>query len=203
MATTAGHKVWDVVINYMWDETAPYYDSDVALVVLESELDLNDQKVGIVCLPPFIEATSKDLLQNGFVVGWGISEKSEALNPTPVEVEIPSATFRQCNKADAWFFHASSHQTFFTGFTTQNESACSSDDGGGLLVNDPIKEKIYLTGIYSASLMDSSNECRSDTCSIFANVGKLVEWIAEKIRETTEIKWNGVNFKCSRPNEKG
>ena len=156
-------------------------------------------KVAIICLP---SASGVDYTGIGTVVGWGISEASEAnyehFDSTPNGIELPSVTQTQCEEAVNDFHTASSHRTFCAGYLDQGKSACGGDSGGGFVAYDRSRKNYNLAGIVSSSLIDRKmRSCNIDTYSIFTDVGKFVEWMRKNMKKTEEIKWQDVEFHCS------
>ena len=188
-----------MILHEDWYWNNDEYDADISLVVLQSKVDLSDpMKVAIICLP---SARDVDYEGTGTVVGWGISEASEAnyehFDSTPNEIELPSVTQTQCEEAGNDFHTASSDRTFCAGYLKQGKTACTGDSGGGFVAYDRLRKNYNLAGIVSSSLIDKNlRSCNIDTYSIFTDVGKFVEWMRKNMEETEEIKWKDVDFQC-------
>jgi secreted trypsin-like serine protease len=180
-----------------YDYNSNNFEGDIALVVLEESVDLKPMAVGIVCLPP---VSSTTILAQGIVVGWGVSEESEANHQphssTPKEVQLPVVTDDACFAADVRFRAFKSSRSFCAGFVNQSKAACLGDSGGGFYSHRD--GRLYLAGIVSSSLPDPYGDCRSDTYSVFTDVRMFVGWIRNKMEETKVIKWKSVKFECSR-----
>ena len=192
------HKVWNVILHPDWKYNSMKWDADISLVVLATDVDLSDElKVGIICLPP---QTKLKVSGSGTVVGWGISERSEARgdyhDSVPNKLRLPAVTQSQCLENDDDFEVALSPRTFCAGFLNQMKSACKGDSGGGWFTYNDSTEKYELGGIVSASLNDFYGRCRSETYSIFTDVTKFTDWIEEKVEETKKIKWKEIDFEC-------
>lgn len=190
-------KVWEIIIHEDWDYDSEEFDADISLVVLETEVS-RGLSVRIVCLPA---ASQAEVSGTGSVVGWGVSRRSDANgdphDSTPNELELPAVPQSQCFEADRNFIIASSNRTFCAGYVNQDKAACKGDSGGGFFLFDRSTKSFNLAGIVSASLIDPKlGPCRTDTYSIFTDVGKFVGWIGEKMEKTKEIKWKEIEFEC-------
>jgi secreted trypsin-like serine protease len=183
------HEVWEVILHEDWDYTSNDFDADIALVVLESEVDLRKRfTVGVVCLP---SASQAEVSGIGIIAGWGISKRSEANqephDSTPNELELPAVTKAQCVDADHRLHILLTDRNFCAGFVNQNKSACVGDSGGGFVQYDKETKAYSITGIVSSSLKDNVGSCRIDLYSVFTDL---------KMEETKEKKWIDVNFDC-------
>lgn len=188
--------MWSVILHQDWKYDSNKWDADISLVVLVTDVDLSDElKVGTVCLP---QQSQLEVSGSGIVVGWGISEKSEARrdphDSVPNKLKLPAVTKSECLESDDDFEIALSPRAFCAGFLNQMKSACKGDSGGGWFTYNNSTEKYDLGGIVSASLNDPYGRCRSETYSIFTDVTKFTDWIEEKIEETKEIKWKYIDF---------
>jgi secreted trypsin-like serine protease len=183
------HAVWDVILHEDWDHQSADDDADIALIVLEAEVDLIQQNVGLVSLPPPSEGK---VIGTGYVVGWDINERSSA--STPNELRLLAVTQLQCFEADQLLSLVSSNRTFCAGFVNESNSSCKGDSGGGYFLVDQSTGTSNLVGIASVPISNSS--CQSNTFSIFTDVSKFTVWIEEKMEETKQIKWEEVEFEC-------
>jgi secreted trypsin-like serine protease len=191
-------EVWVILVHEDWDYTAQDFDADIAILVLKTEVDLSrPSKVGVVCLP---QPTSNPVTGNGYIVGWGLNEWTEANRElhsiTPKELRLPVVTNEVCFEADERLEYLTSPRTFCAGFEDQEKSACSGDSGGGFFQLDRITKSYILSGIVSSSLRDIAGGCRKDIYSVFTNVVDFADWIQLKMQETENIKWKKVIFGC-------
>jgi secreted trypsin-like serine protease len=192
------HEVWDLILHEDWDYTSNDFDADIALIVLETEVDLKKRfTVGVVCLPAASQAEVSGI---GIIAGWGASKRSEANqephDSTPNELELPAVTKAECVEADYRLDILLTDRNFCAGFVNQNKSACVGDSGGGFVQYDKSTKAYSITGIVSSSLKDNVGSCRIDLYSVFTDVTKFTDWINLNMEETMDIKWINVDFEC-------
>jgi serine protease 56 len=185
---SASYRVLELTLHEDWKYDEDDFDADIALLTLETEVDLTNRRtVRIICLP---QPSSSEVTETGTVVGWGISERSEAdgehHDSKPNKLELPAVTKQQCYNTSHELQMASSDRTFCAGFVNQSKSACKGDSGGGFYVYHSSTRTYYIGGIVSASLHDPYGGCRTDTYSIFTDVNKFVDWIREKMEKTSK-----------------
>jgi secreted trypsin-like serine protease len=192
------HRVNDIMIHENWDFNSNSLDGDLALLLLNEEVDLSHRFiVGVVCLPP---SSSSPFIGKGTMSGWGVSEWSIANNighsMTPNDLDLPAVTNEQCTDANDRFHDLVSDRTFCAGFINQGKSACQGDSGGGLLEFDKTARSFNLAGIVSGTLYNPMGECEINTYTVFTDVAKFVDWINEKVEKTKDFRWQEVEFKC-------
>jgi secreted trypsin-like serine protease len=192
------HQVNDIMIHEDWDFNSNSLDGDLALLLLDEEVDLSNPFIdGVVCLPP---SSSNPFIGNGTMSGWGVSEWSianwEEHSMTPNDLDLPAVTNQQCTNANYRFHELVSNRTFCAGFIDQGKSACQGDSGGGLLYFDKTARSFNLAGIVSGTLFNSMDECEINTYTVFTDVAKFVDWINEKVEKTKDFRWQEVEFKC-------
>jgi secreted trypsin-like serine protease len=192
------HEVHDILLHYDWQSGSSNFDADLALLVLESPVDLSNQLVvGVVCLPP---ARSESVSGVGKMAGWGISEWSESISEsysfTPNEIELSAVSRDVCLAADYNFQVFTSPRTFCAGIANQNKSSCKGDSGGGFFQFDSFNGAFNVIGISSSSVLDSFKGCRTGSYSVFTDVTKFVGWIDKNIEETKDSVWKQVHFEC-------
>jgi secreted trypsin-like serine protease len=192
------HRVHTIMIHENWDFESNSFDGDVALLLLDGNVDLSDRySVGIVCLP---SSSSGPVIGNGTVAGWGVSEWATANTKghsiTPNDLELPAVTNEECTNANVRFFELISNRIFCAGFVNQGKAACKGDSGGGFLQYDITARRFNLAGIVSGTLYNSMNECEINTYSVFNDVRKFVDWINEGVEKTKDLRWQKVEFQC-------
>jgi secreted trypsin-like serine protease len=191
------HTVWDLILHEDWKYNSDDFDADIALVVLEAAVDLNNRQYArVVCLP----STSLELESKiGTIVGWGVSKRSETNgenhDSTPNELQLPVVPAEICYDADIRFHEISSNRTFCAGFVNQNKGTCEGDSGGGFYTYESSSRTYSLSGIVSSGLRNQVGGCRTDIYSVFTDVRKFVGWIEEKIEQTAMIG-RYVDFSC-------
>jgi secreted trypsin-like serine protease len=189
---SVAHDVDNFILHEDWKYDQDNFDADIALLLLVTEVDLTQRQfVRIVCLPT---ASQGEVTGDGTVVGFGISERSEAdgerHDSTPNELTLPAVTQAQCTE-DNRLFLLSSNRTFCAGFENQGKAACKGDSGGGFYQLDRSTRRHTLAGIVSSSIFDPYGGCSIDTYSVFTDVSKYVGWIQEKMEE---IEWTYVKL---------
>jgi secreted trypsin-like serine protease len=192
------HRVNDIMIHENWDFNSNSLDGDLALLLLDEEVDLSRRFiVGVVCLPP---SSTSSFMGSGNMSGWGVSEWSiangEDHSMTPNDLDLPAVTNQQCTDANYRFYELVSDRTFCAGFIDQGKSACQGDSGGGLFSFDKTTRSFNLAGIVSGTLYNSMGECEGNTYTVFTDVAKFVDWINEKVERTKDFRWQEVEFKC-------
>jgi secreted trypsin-like serine protease len=192
---SVAHKVWEIVLHEDWNFTSNDYDANIALLVLETEVNI--ENVGIVCLPP---VSQDEVSGNGTVVGWGISEWSEANrkrhSSTPNEMQLAVVPSHRCFTDNSELPIISSNRTFCAGFMNQSKSVCQGDSGGGFYQYEYSSRRFNIVGITSSSVSDHSG-CSSNTYSAFTDVSKFTDWIERNMKEMKEVEWKDVEFECS------
>lgn len=190
-----GHGVFDIIYHDDWNIEETDFDADIAILVLESDVDVRYQHVGIVCLP---EARNSEMTGEGIVVGWGLSEKSikdgTKYSSTPNELKLPVVTLQHCHDTNFNFEDVTSNRTFCAGYLNQGKSTCLGDSGSGFFVKT--NRRYFLKGIVSTSLL-SLNRCNTNTYSVFTDVTKFVGWIENKMEQTKEVEEKNVPFDCT------
>jgi secreted trypsin-like serine protease len=192
------HRINDILVHEGWDHESNSFDGSLALLLLDTKVDLSDRYVvGVVCLPP---SSSEPVTGTGTISGWGVSEWSIANDKshsiTPSDLKLPAVTNQQCTDANDRFGELISDRTFCAGYVNQGKAACKGDSGGGFLQYDKTAKSFNLAGIVSGSLYSSMDECNVNTYSVFTNVAKFVDWINEKIEKTKDFRWQEVEFQC-------
>jgi secreted trypsin-like serine protease len=188
---SVAHGVGELFLHENWKYDSDDYDADIALLLLKTEVDLTQRQfVRIVCLPA---PSQGEVTGDGTVVGFGISERSEAdgerHDSTPNELTLPAVSQTQCTE-DNRFHHIYSNRTFCAGFENQGKAACKGDSGGGFYQYDRSTTRYNLAGIVSSSIYDPFGGCSINTYSMFTDVSKFVGWIQEKM----EIEWTYVKL---------
>jgi secreted trypsin-like serine protease len=197
-ANAKAHQVNDIMVHEDWDFNSGSLEGDLALLLLDEEVDLsNSSIVGVVCLPP---SSSNPFIGSGTMSGWGVSEwsmaNSKGHSMTPNDLNLPAVTNQQCTDADFRFQELVSDRTFCAGFIDQGKSACKGDSGGGLFSFDNTARSYNLAGIVSGTLYNSMDKYEINTYTVFTDVAKFVGWINEKVEKTKDFRWQEVEFKC-------
>lgn len=99
-----------------WDSDAPKYDSDIAILTLDSPVQYSDL-IQPVCLP---ELNFEIGSQFGNVIGYGKSELPIIHEPKPKKIQISSTTNDQCFFANYLYAEFASPTTFCAGEKGKN-----------------------------------------------------------------------------------
>lgn len=196
---STNHSVWEIFLHPEWNSENTEFDADISIVVLRDHIGFSNN-VQLICLP---QPNDIKVDGTGTVVGWGVSEHSEAadehFDPIPNELELPAVDQSYCFATFPALYDISTSRTFCAGFVNKQKSACSGDSGCGFYLFNPSTELFELKGIVSASLVDPvafDRGCNINAFSIFTNVAKFAKWIGMKIEEKKEIDWEEVEFDC-------
>ncbi|XP_070504108.1 ovochymase-2-like, partial [Chironomus tepperi] len=162
------HAVQSVNIHPDWNTHTLAYDADIAVLVLDSEINFNEF-IQPICLVQASSATT------GIVVGYGKSEdKTKIHEKIPKMIETPIHSNKDCFPKNFDLAKISSGRTFCGG-SGKGVGVCRGDSGSGLFVNDGTF--YYLRGVVSSSLIGGPYGCDVDTYSVFTDVIKHIDWI--------------------------
>ena len=191
------HKVWTIIVHPDWNPMNFSFDADIALVVLKEPVALLKKVIQLINLSRMSEVLSG----KGTIVGWGKSERSEAIGNdydyTPNMIELPVVRQSECFEASKDLQATASNRTFCAGYIDQSIAICSGDSGSGFYRFDEVNRRYELAGIVSASVRDPFRLCDIDMYSIFTDIAKFTRWIDQKLEQTNEIIWKNVNFYCN------
>jgi secreted trypsin-like serine protease len=194
---SAQHSVQEIVLHRDWDSESVEFDADISIVVLRDSVVFS-KNVEPICLP---QPNYDEVVETGTVVGWGVSERSEAageqIDSTPNKLEVSAVSQAHCFLTVNSLVVPSSNRTFCAGYINQNKSACNGDSGGGFYFRNSSTKLFNLRGIVSASANDPDRYrdrgCDVNVYSIYTNVARFVDWI---INEMKINEWKEVEFKC-------
>lgn len=194
---SAAHSVQEIILHPDWDIESPEYDADISIVVLSDSVVFS-RNVEPVCLP---QPSFDEVVGTGTVVGWGVSEQSEAdgehYDSTPNQLEVPAVSQAHCFLTVKKLLVPSSNRTFCAGFVNQSKSPCRGDSGGGFYLLDSSTKLFNLQGIVSASGSDLYRGCDVNIYTIYTNVARFIDWIKSKIGNSEETEWKEVVFDCT------
>jgi secreted trypsin-like serine protease len=186
----------DIIIHDNWDYNVKAYDADIAVVILV-EMVVFNHDIQPICLPKQSEAYPTG---TGTIVGWGKSEHAGDKQHDTVlnELRQPAVDGYRCFSNAPQLAYAVSERTFCGGFVNQDKSACGGDSGGGFYFENSSSSMWTVDGIVSGGVIDRTNGlgCSIKTYTLYTNVARFVEWITEVIKETKEVTWKFVDFKC-------
>jgi secreted trypsin-like serine protease len=193
------HSVQEIVLHHDWDYQSPVFDADISILVLRDPVVIT-RNVEPICLP---RPSYDEVVGTGTVVGWGVSEHSEAAGEqhdwTPNELEAPAVSQSHCVFTVRKLFAISSLRTFCAGFVGESKSVCSGDSGGGFYLRDLLTNNFNLRGIVSSAAYDPdqlTRGCDVNVYSIYTNVARFIDWIRNEMEKSKEVKWKEVEFDC-------
>ncbi|XP_070504864.1 uncharacterized protein [Chironomus tepperi] len=152
-----------------WNPNSVSFDSDIAVLVLESKI-IFDNYIQPICMGSNIEH-----VKNGFVVGFGKSEDETKIHENiPKVLETPIHSNEDCFLVKSELANLSSKKTFCAG-TGNGIGVCNGDSGSGLVVQ--YNGSYYLRGIVSSSLKGDKYECDVNSYAVCTNVLNFTDWI--------------------------
>jgi Trypsin len=173
------HSVHEIILHPDWNSESVDFDTDVSILVLRDPVEFT-ANVQPICLP---QQSDDEVVGTGTVVGWGLSEHSEAAgehyDSTPNELESPVVNDSHCFSTDT--------DTLVT--ITSPRTFCDSST-----------KRFNLQGIVSAALDDPNRNrdrgCDVNVLSLYTNVAKFIDWIRSEMDKSKEIEWIEVEFEC-------
>lgn len=189
--------VWDVLLHPDWNFNEERFDADISIAVLTDAIEFSRQ-IQPVCLP---RPSYEEVQGKGIVVGWGKSEYSGsrpgAHDTTPNKIIIPAVNGTHCYTTFYVLGSISSNRAFCGGYKDQGKAPCMGDSGGGFYFRDP-SLSWDIRGIVSASVIDEEHGCDINKFTIYTNVARFTDWIADVVESTTTVIWQYVDFSCER-----
>jgi secreted trypsin-like serine protease len=180
-----------------WNSQSRDFDADISILVLREPVEFS-RNVESICLP---QPSDDEVVGTGSIVGWRVSEHSEAAgeqhDSTPNELEVFAVSNLDCINAVKKLDIPSSPRTFCAGFVNQNQSACGGKSGGGFYLLDSSTKLFSLQGIAAASMKNSTQGCDANVLTLHTNVAKFVDWIRSEMDKSKEIEREEVEFDCS------
>jgi secreted trypsin-like serine protease len=184
--------VTDIELHPDWNFNAQRYDADISIVILQRRVKFS-QQIQPICIP---EESYEEVGGIGTVVGWGRSESSEKHDTIPNELVIPAVNSSHCYTTFTLLSAVSSNRAFCGGYENEGRSPCLGDSGSGFYVLDPVSASWNVRGIVSASLVDLDYGCDVNKFSLYTNVARFTSWINKTIKETQEISYQFIDYKC-------
>lgn len=105
------HNVAEIFVHQDWNPLAPSYDGDIALVKMTNPVTFND-RVRPIALPAVDEQVSEI---NGYIFGWGASEKEEITEKTPKIIKVRTNSPGLCRYLVKGIQNAISDRSFCVG----------------------------------------------------------------------------------------
>ena len=163
--------VKSIKIHRDWNPRVEKFDADIAVLILEDEIDFN-YYIQPVCMTRI----GKDILSytEGIIVGFGKSEDSKSHQNVPMKANTPIRTASECYEEFPNLVNISTQRTFCGGFANGTGS-CTGDSGGGLTIVSGGRH--FLRGVISASLYDQKYGCDVNSYSIFTDMRFYVKFV--------------------------
>jgi secreted trypsin-like serine protease len=164
------------IVHSSWKPYRHKYDADIALIILQNQLDFNE-RIKPICLPSQTVELSSLIGKSGTVAGWGTNEENDPIADVPSIMEIPIISEDDCVNSNFHYEIVMSHRTFCTA-GNMGRGPCKGDSGSGLAVKENDVWVIY--GIVSATLAGS---CNGQSNVVYTSVAQFSDWIREIIQE--------------------
>jgi secreted trypsin-like serine protease len=197
---STAHSVHEIILHPDWNSESVDFDADISILIIRDPVEFT-ANVEPICLP---RPSYDEVAGTGTVVGWGVSEHSEAAaehhDSTPNELKVPAVSQAHCFLTVDDIVYSSSNRTFCAGFVGESKSACSGDSGGGFYLRDSSTSLFNLRGIVSAAMNDPdryrNRGCDVNVYSVYTNVARFIDWIKTEMEKSKEIEWKEVEFEC-------
>ncbi|UJR37302.1 hypothetical protein I4U23_030011 [Adineta vaga] len=122
------------------------YENDIALFELYHPVDLNDYKIGFICLPSNGRVTYPYNGMNATAIGWGRLQEGGSSSYTLQQVQLPIIEY--ANQYCSNLVYDDSIQ-FCAGFIQGGKDTCQGDSGGPLMTYDGNSDTWIIAGITS------------------------------------------------------
>ncbi|XP_053658931.1 serine protease easter-like [Anopheles marshallii] len=154
---------------------------DIALIKLATDITLT-RYIQPVCLWNMEPNLDLIVAKNGTVVGFGLTEHdrvSDYLRQATIEV-VDSWT---CIESDRVAYGSTLTAGMFCGGGKAGVSVCNGDSGGGMFFE--FSDNWYIRGVVSfMPLRENSGLCDGTKYTVFTDVAKYRDWIAQFINPT-------------------
>lgn len=165
----------EIIVHPNWKPFGEKYDSDIAIIILESKVEVSST-ISPICL---WNMQSEPTTDKGTVVGWGKSESGADYENTPKELEVFVRSNEDCFLRDPRFASISSTNTFCAGKDARS-GPCKGDSGSGLFIRSGsgTGSRWFLKGVVSAGFVENGS-CDVSVDVIFTNVIRFIAWIGQ------------------------
>lgn len=189
--------VWDIVSNPDWNFNDKNFFADIAIVVLQDEIDFSNIYYSSVHLPP---NSSEFETGTGIIAGWGKSNDSKngQNDETPSILKIPLFNITQCMMKSPGLAEYLSYSALCGGYYEEPKGPCTGDSGGGLYVMNEESKQWEVLGIISMSLKHWIHGCDPYNFAYYTKVTYFGNWIARVMKETKAKAWTSLKFDCER-----
>ncbi|XP_012143735.1 serine protease gd isoform X2 [Megachile rotundata] len=155
-------------------------DADLAVLILRESVEYS------VAIKPICLWSGSINLENvvgkaGYVVGWGRDEFGNPYVQEPRQTKAPIVSQEVCLWSNTDFVSFTSNRTFCAGLRN-GSGPCNGDSGSGFVMYDNNKDRYFLRGVVSRSLLDGSTmSCDLKQYVVYVDVAKHLDWIKEQI----------------------
>lgn len=164
-------EVKRIFVHPDWRTDTYSYDADISVFILKTKVQFTDY-VQPICLWTAQETPE---VNEGIIVGFGLTDKERTLPSTPRELKVPIVSNERCFLKTSLLAKISSLRTFCAG-AADGRGPCNGDSGHGLFFKN--QGKFYLRGLISSSLIDEDFTCDVSTYAVYTDVFKFKDWIA-------------------------
>lgn len=183
--------VWEIVLHPDWNFREEKFDADISLLALKDKIVLGDN-IAVVGLP---KISFKEVIGDGYVVGWGKSDEYRIHDNMPNQVILPAVNSSHCYTTSYKLAAASSNRLFCAGYENQGKAPCKGDSGAGFYLKDE-NSSWEVRGIVSVALYTFGYECDINIFTLFSNVARFVPWISSEVDRTKEVVWTFIEIDC-------
>lgn len=156
-----------------------YFDNDIALLHLRSEVQFNDFAIPI-CLPN--PSLARMLLQEGetgMVSGWGSTRYMGPSSRFLLKVSLPVVSQTTCMQSTQQVITGS---MFCAGYSVEARDSCKGDSGGPFVMS--FRNTWYLMGVISWG-----EGCAEEgKYGVYTRVSDYIQWIKEVIERINETE---------------
>ncbi|XP_076454817.1 tryptase-2-like [Babylonia areolata] len=149
------------------------FPNDMALLQLDSEVDLSSGEVRVACLPDLLDSPPD--LDNCWISGWGETRGGEGEEKAMNELPVQPIDNDVCSPL--WLsvgIHVLDHQVCVG---DGHMGACYGDSGGPLMCQQP-DGRFYVTGVMSWLI----NNCSARGFpNVFSRVSSYLDWVYEQL----------------------
>lgn len=152
-------------------------DADIAIAVLTKTISYT-KFIKPICLWTSTSSYDDVIGSKATIAGWGKTGKDLLSTDHPNYVVVPIVELEECKSSHDFFNEIASDRTFCAGDLKVNQSPCSGDSGGGLIVKSG--RKWFLRGLVSHGIINSETQkCTPKNYVMFTDVAAFKDWIQE------------------------
>lgn len=169
--TEQQRAVSQVIVHPGYSPRSSAYDNDIALLHLESPVDVSHGSLGAI---PLLTSPADDSLAApdtlATVSGWGTTAEGGSLPAVLYKVQVPIVSNAVCNSSSSYNGQITANM-LCAGYASGGKDTCQGDSGGPLVV--PAGSGWRLAGVTSFG----SGCARPDYYGVYTRVSRYVDWI--------------------------